>query len=532
MIDNMADNIKTACSSAFLKSREINCVVDPESVKYELLCVQDDDLLWKGDLESLKAFVETNLQLNGRWSSSRGESIQFSNPEFCIKWHGSTDKKLVILQDNDESQLFKTLQSYADNTDDANHGNEKKSSKQTPSKHMVQDGATETKSKQLACQNCNSFSDEISKIMDIVNELKNQHEDESRNTKAREAESNEKIQYLIDDRKKMATEIESLLATVTELTHENSAIKNILDMKQTEWVNTATKAKPSKENRPHPIQVENQFEILEVEDDINESESTAPDSSVQTTHDQILEYRSKARSKFTSQKNKQTKAQGKHSKTKKHEGKPEKQDKRTLVIGDSMVKNIDQQKIQRAAGDQSVVHSYSGAKVDQIMTKIKNGIMKDQFETVILHVGTNDLVHKDPELVATKMDRLITETKSKARKVAVSSVVKRYDGRVAASSITHFNNLVSNLCSQHNIVFLNNDHIGKSLLNRSDLHLNQSGDRALGSVFCTYLKSNRVKINNRPVNTRDEQVFPNAYRNCRKREWTTYLQFVNQMMRK
>ena len=70
----------------------------------------------------------------------------------------------------------------------------------------------------------------------------------------------------------MATKIESLLATVTELTHENSAIKNILDMKQTEWVNTATKAKPSKENRPHPIQVENQFEILEVEDDINESE--------------------------------------------------------------------------------------------------------------------------------------------------------------------------------------------------------------------------------------------------------------------
>ena len=186
--------------------------------------------------------------MNGRWSSSRGESIQFSNPEFCIKWHGSTDKKLAILQDNDESQLFKTLQSYANNTDDANHGNEKKSSKQTPSKHMVQDGATEAKSKQLACQNCNSFSDEISKIMDIVNELKNQHEDERRNTKAREAESNEKIQYLIDDRKKMATEIESLLATVAELTHENSAIKNILDRKQTEWVNTATKAKPSKEN--------------------------------------------------------------------------------------------------------------------------------------------------------------------------------------------------------------------------------------------------------------------------------------------
>ena len=134
-------------------------------------------------------------------------------------------------------------------------------------------------------------------------------------------------------------------------------------MKQTEWVNTATKAKPSKENRPHPIQVENQFEILEVENDINESESTAPESSFQTAHDQILEYCSKARSKFTLQKNKQANAQGKQSKTKKYEGKPEKQDKRTLVIGDSMVKNIEQQQIQRAAGDQSVVHLYSGVKL-------------------------------------------------------------------------------------------------------------------------------------------------------------------------
>jgi hypothetical protein len=141
----MADSSKTACSSTIVKSGEIKCVADPESVKSKLLSVQDDDLLWKGDLESLKEFVETNLQLSGRWSSSRGESIKFSNPQLRIKWHRSTDIKLVILQDHDESQLFKTLQSYASNTDGANHGDERKSCEQTPSEHMVQDGAaTET----------------------------------------------------------------------------------------------------------------------------------------------------------------------------------------------------------------------------------------------------------------------------------------------------------------------------------------------------------------------------------------------------
>ena len=92
-------------------------------------------------------------------------------------------------------------------------------------------------------------------------------------------------------------------------------------------------------------------------------------------------------------------------------------------------------------------------------------------------MGTNDLVHEDAEVVATKMDDLITEVKNQVRKVAVSSVVKRYDSCVAASSITHFNNLVKDLCSQHNITFINNDHIDKSFLNRSNIHLNEMGDR-------------------------------------------------------
>ena len=369
-----------------------------------------------------------NQVLTARAAARRGET----QCKAC-----ATREKEQVAQKTMEAELD-AMKSYASITNGTDHGNQKKC-EQTPSEHMVEDGgSTETKSTQSACQNSDPLSDEISKIMDIVNKLKSQHEEESHNTKKREAEQNEKIQHLIDDRKKMASEIELLLTTVAELTHENSAIKNILDMKQTEWVNATTKVKPSKENQPHSIQVENQFEILKVEDDINESEPT--ETSVQTTHDQILEYRSKAQSKFNSHKNKQTKASDKQSKTttgpasKKHEGKPEKQDKRTLVIGDSMVKNIDQQKIQRAAGDRSVVHLYSGAKVDQIMMKIKNGIKKDQFETVILHVGTNDLVvNEDPELVATKMDELITETKSKAGKVAVSRNINLYEGNEICS---------------------------------------------------------------------------------------------------
>ena len=36
-------------------------------------------------------------------------------------------------------------------------------------------------------------------------------------------------------------------------------------------------------------------------------------------------------------------------------------EKKTLVIGDSMVKNIEEKKIERAARGKTVCHSYSGA---------------------------------------------------------------------------------------------------------------------------------------------------------------------------
>ena len=99
------------------------------------------------------------------------------------------------------------------------------------------------------------------------------------------------------------------------------------------------------------------------------------------------------------------------------------------------------------------------------------------------------------------------------------------DNRVPASNITHFNNLDNNLRSNSNyITFLNNDHIDRSFLNRSNMYLNQLGDRVLGSAYCTYLISVRVRPTGnipKPVGN-DKQFFRQAYGH-RNREWTMYL---------
>ena len=136
----------------------------------------------------------------------------------------------------------------------------------------------------------------------------------------------------------------------------------------------------------------------------------------------------------------------------------------------------------------TVCHSYSGAKVSQIKEKIQQYWNQDhQYEEIILHVGTNDLVHdlvhEKPEKVAEEMEVLINTVKAHTKKVTVSSVVKRYDNKVNARNICYYNHLLHEFCIKHYIAFINNDCIEQPLLNRSNLHFNKNGDRALGSAF-------------------------------------------------
>ena len=148
---------------------------------------------------------------------------------------------------------------------------------------------------------------------------------------------------------------------------------------------------------------------------------------------------------------------------------------------------------------------------------------------------SNNLVSEKPEEVAGKMNDLIKSLKGNARMIAISGVIKRYDNRVQASKISHFNHLVKNLCANHNATFFNNDHIDRSLLNRSNLHLNREGDRALGSVFCSYLKSSvRVRTAGNslhPTGNRNSSRFFHQAHGHRDREWKMYLRHVNQTMK-
>ena len=177
-------------------------------------------------------------------------------------------------------------------------------------------------------------------------------------------------------------------------------------------------------------------------------------------------------------------------------------------------------------------HLYSGATVNQLARKFDECQSEDlQYNTIILHVGTNDLVREEPEKVAADMDSLVNKVKAHTNKVAVSGAIKCYDGKVKNYKIEQYNKLINGLCSKHNITYLDNSYIGKSLLNGSNLHLNRDSDKALGSAlgsaFCTYLKSDRISTRN-TGNHFFRLPFDHP---SRQKEWTMYLSHVKRMMK-
>ena len=76
------------------------------------LTYKGNEFAWNGCLESLKCFVQTDLNLRGKWSSPGGEVKLFKDSEVSIKWYGK-NKKLLIVQDDAKQSLTNKLKILA-----------------------------------------------------------------------------------------------------------------------------------------------------------------------------------------------------------------------------------------------------------------------------------------------------------------------------------------------------------------------------------------------------------------------------------
>ena len=215
--------------------------------------------------------------------------------------------------------------------------------------------------------------------------------------------------------------------------------------------------------------------------------------------------------------------------TKHSDNYPSSNDRKVLIIGDSMVKNIGSNKINKACGRHVICKPLSGANVSDVQAEARSLMSepddKDKKNVLIVHVGTNDLAKNSVNKVKKNLEDLATEFQPTVEALAISSVTTRLDDPVLTGKVDELNRSISEICKKNKIGFIDNSNIGTQHLNGSNLHLNRDGDRKLGSNLCWYLRSicpNQGK----------KTHFQGSYKNHDPRNWKAYLDYVARITRR
>ena len=82
---------------------------------------------WTGSYDELKQFVDTNLEIKGKWTSPGGNVKLFTaiDSEFVIKWNGPRSRKLIIEADNSDHYLEEKFEKLSFRSQDEQVSEEK-----------------------------------------------------------------------------------------------------------------------------------------------------------------------------------------------------------------------------------------------------------------------------------------------------------------------------------------------------------------------------------------------------------------------
>ena len=153
----------------------------------------------------------------------------------------------------------------------------------------------------------------------------------------------------------------------------------------------------------------------------------------------------------------------------------------TLLIGDSMIKNIQGTRLGKAVGHRVVVKSFSGATTKAMKDYLKPNLELSP-DQVILHVGTNDLKSKEPQQVAGSVVDLARQIENSSdATVIISELVQRRDGFNEA--VKTVNKQLKFYCRQNGWKFIQHQNISEKELNRGGLHLNFKGNQQFFKNF-------------------------------------------------
>ena len=163
-------------------------------------------------------------------------------------------------------------------------------------------------------------------------------------------------------------------------------------------------------------------------------------------------------------------------------------DRITVVVGDSIIKNLQGRKLGKAVGHRVVVKPFPGATIHDMKSHIIPTMEKSP-DQICLHIGTNDLRSNEPNMVADAIVDLAKGIENSCdAEIVLSEITTRND--VYGDAVKTVNRRLKQFCRQNGWELISHANITHNGLNKGGLHLNREGNDSLYRNFVNFLRNN------------------------------------------
>ena len=170
---------------------------------------------------------------------------------------------------------------------------------------------------------------------------------------------------------------------------------------------------------------------------------------------------------------------------------PQQQRDTIVIIGDSMIKDIQPHKLARSLNAWVNRISISGMTSVELKHYLQPSLSKKP-AAIIIHCGINDLMQSvSLQNIHQEIKSIINDIKGKLPncEIYLSSVIHQMKNKNLNTSVDQLNTTLNDICNQANINFLDNENISEDNLNNSGLHLNKRGTARLACNFRDCIKA-------------------------------------------
>ena len=149
-----------------------------------------------------------------------------------------------------------------------------------------------------------------------------------------------------------------------------------------------------------------------------------------------------------------------------------------------MVKNLTDKGLSKQHKVKVMTHS--GCTSEDMVDFIKP-VIRRKPDVVLLHAGTNDLTGDVNTLK--KLKKVVNEIKesNNEMKIIISGIIHRKDKNLK-ENIENINKKLKSFCEERDIIYMDNENIDPSCLNKGGLHLNRKGNSIFANNILNILK--------------------------------------------